>query len=166
MELTYSYNDQLLILRIEKEDDGWRVHLPSGAERLVGVDRLADDVLQIAVGDRVIRVPVARTPKGVEVSFGGQSYFFTHAERGSKPPRRAHSTGEMLAPMPGVVAAILVEAGQSVTAHQPLAVVEAMKVMATVEAPFAGRVKAVHAKTGDQVVQDQPLIDIELETKA
>ncbi len=54
---------------------------------------------------------------------------------------RKRSSGALIAPMSGIVVEVKVTVGQTVEAAQPLVVVEAMKVYATVEAPFAGHVK-------------------------
>lgn len=62
--------------------------------------------------------------------------------------------------MGGVVAEVKVTAGEAVEAYQPLAVVEAMKVLATIEAPFAGTVRAVHIGRGDRVEHGQILVEI------
>jgi biotin carboxyl carrier protein len=62
--------------------------------------------------------------------------------------------------MVGVVADVLVREGQAVDAYQPLVVVEAMKVMATVEAPFAGTVKAVHVRKNQRVVYGEPVVEL------
>ncbi len=56
--------------------------------------------------------------------------------------------------------------GDAVAAYQPLAIVEAMKVMATIESPFAGRIKHVYVKKGAQLKHGELIVDVEpLETK-
>jgi biotin carboxyl carrier protein len=62
--------------------------------------------------------------------------------------------------MVGVVADVSVAVGDRVAAYQPVAVVEAMKVLATLESPFAGVVAAVHAKKGDPIEHGAPLVEI------
>jgi biotin carboxyl carrier protein len=62
--------------------------------------------------------------------------------------------------MVGVVAGVSVAVGDRVAAYQPVAIVEAMKVLATLEAPFAGIVAAVHVKKGDAVEHGAPLVEI------
>jgi propionyl-CoA carboxylase alpha chain len=53
--------------------------------------------------------------------------------------------------MPGCVVRVLVEPGDTVTAGQPLLVLEAMKMEHTVQAPHAGTVVEVHVAAGTQV---------------
>lgn len=55
------------------------------------------------------------------------------------------------APIPGTIVDILVEVGTTVTAHQPLLVIEAMKMEHTIRAPHLGTVNAILYKKGDTV---------------
>ena len=64
-------------------------------------------------------------------------------------------------PMPGTVLAVHVAVGQQVTAGQPVAIVEAMKMEHTVTAPTEGAVIELTAKPGQQVRMDEPLAVIE-----
>jgi 3-methylcrotonyl-CoA carboxylase alpha subunit len=65
--------------------------------------------------------------------------------------------GGLVAPMPGKVVKVLVEAGQAVDAGSPLLVLEAMKMEHTVRAADAGTVQAIHVAVGDQVDADRLL---------
>jgi 3-methylcrotonyl-CoA carboxylase alpha subunit len=71
--------------------------------------------------------------------------------------------GELVAPLPGKIAAVLVEAGARVERGAPLLILEAMKMEHTIIAPARGLVAAVHCKAGDQVVEGADLIDFEVE---
>jgi propionyl-CoA carboxylase alpha chain len=61
------------------------------------------------------------------------------------------ATGSLLAPMPGSVVSIAVEAGQHVAAGSPVMVLEAMKMQHTVFAPHDGVVTDVPVTAGQQV---------------
>ena len=63
----------------------------------------------------------------------------------------AHSAGSLVAPMPGAVVRVLVEAGATVDAGQALVVLEAMKMEHTVAAPAAGTVGEIRVQAGQQV---------------
>jgi propionyl-CoA carboxylase alpha chain len=65
--------------------------------------------------------------------------------------------GGLVAPMPGKVVQVLVEAGQAVAAGATLLVLEAMKMEHTVRAPEDGVVSALHVAAGEQVDADQLL---------
>ena len=67
----------------------------------------------------------------------------------------------VLAPMPGTVIRVEVEAGDEVQARRPLIVLEAMKMEIPVHSPFPGTVKAVHVSTGDLVAGGALLVELE-----
>ncbi len=71
--------------------------------------------------------------------------------------------GLTLSPMPGLVRAVFVTAGQTVAAGDPLAVLEAMKMEHTLTAARDGIVAEVLAKAGDQVEAGAALIRLEEE---
>ena len=79
-------------------------------------------------------------------------------------PERLVPAGSLVAPMPGVIRRVLVEAGTTVTAGQPLLVLEAMKMEQTVAAPAAGLVAELRAKAGEQVSAGQVLAVLEAST--
>ena len=74
--------------------------------------------------------------------------------------------GLTLSPMPGLVKAVFVKAGQAVAAGDRLAVLEAMKMEHTLTAARDGIVAEVLAAAGDQVEAGAPLIRLEEEAEA
>ena len=75
--------------------------------------------------------------------------------------RDDRAIGDLVAPMPGVVIQVLVEAGDVVEEDQILAVLESMKMQMQIRAPFAGRVKRVNALAGAQVEKGMLLVQID-----
>ena len=69
--------------------------------------------------------------------------------------------GRLTAPMPGKVVRILVAPGDEVDAHQPLVVVEAMKMENELTAVCAGTVIDVAVSEGDSVESGRLLVVIE-----
>lgn len=67
----------------------------------------------------------------------------------------------LLAPMPGLVVAVPVVEGQSVTQGQTLVVLESMKMQNELKASQAGIVSAIRVKTGESVDQNQVLVVVE-----
>jgi acetyl/propionyl-CoA carboxylase alpha subunit len=65
------------------------------------------------------------------------------------------------APMPGTVLRLLVAAGDTVRARQPLVVLEAMKMETPVVSPYEARVRAVHVGEGDRVAGGALLVELE-----
>ncbi len=67
----------------------------------------------------------------------------------------------LLSPMPGLLVALNVGAGDKVEAGQPLAVVEAMKMENILRAGKTGVVKSVEATAGDSLAVDQVILELE-----
>jgi acetyl/propionyl-CoA carboxylase alpha subunit len=100
----------------------------------------------------------------VYVEVEGQSLEFGLA----RPPaieeavRHAHGVGTAVlnAPMPGRVLAVRQRPGARVAAHEPVIVIEAMKMEHAVSSPLAGTVTAVHVREGDQVQRGDLLAEV------
>jgi biotin carboxyl carrier protein len=161
MQVHYVYAEETFSLGIEPENGDYRVQLPDGSEHVFSARALCSQRLQITTGQRVYRVALSRTERGIEVSCAGRTFVFTPARSPRTKNRRASATGSLVAPMVGVVAEVLVTEGQAVDAYQPLCIVEAMKVMATVDAPFAGIVKKVLVEKGQRVAHGELLVQLE-----
>jgi 3-methylcrotonyl-CoA carboxylase alpha subunit len=83
------------------------------------------------------------------------------------PPRADHGVGgavgdgAIMSPMPGLVIAVAVEPGATVTKGQRLVVLEAMKMEMALVAPFDGTVADLKVRAGTQVAEGTLLIRIE-----
>ena len=76
-------------------------------------------------------------------------------------PDKMSPTGSLLAPMPGLVLRVLADVDATVTAGQPLVVLEAMKMEQTVTAPADGVLAELRVKAGEQVSTGQVLAVVE-----
>ena len=103
----------------------------------------------------------------VHLDVEGQSMEFTMA----RPPtvedavRHASAHGDggasvLTAPMPGRIIAIRVQQGGAVSAHEPLIVIEAMKMEHAVTAPRDGTVARLAVREGDQVQRGDVLGEV------
>ncbi|MBJ7348195.1 MAG: ATP-grasp domain-containing protein [Thermoleophilaceae bacterium] len=79
-------------------------------------------------------------------------------------PEDENAAGSLVSPMPGAVIRVLVEAGASVEAGDPLVVIEAMKMEHEIVAPATGTVTEVLVAQGDQVESGAELAVIDVET--
>ena len=158
MQIELTHNDQPVTLELTREAEALRVGMLGGREESIKYRSLQNGLFEIATGNRVFRAAVARFGDEVHVSYEGQLYIFEapDEERSVGPARK--TSGDHSAPMPGIVVDVPVQIGDRVTAYQPLAVVEAMKVMATVESHFAGIVHEVCAVKGQRVAQGEKLV--------
>ncbi len=114
------------------------VHTPEGAFSAVAVRQ----------GDAVL------------VSYKGNQYKVEKKQARARH-HGAASSGELRAPMPGLIVDVRVEKGQSVSKGDTVLVLEAMKTQQPFAAAFDGTVKELHVAKGDQVNDGQVLALIE-----
>jgi propionyl-CoA carboxylase alpha chain len=78
------------------------------------------------------------------------------------PEKRAADTSRfLLSPMPGLLKALPVKAGQDVKAGEELCVVEAMKMENILRAERDGKIAKLHAAAGDSLAVDQKIVEFE-----
>jgi geranyl-CoA carboxylase alpha subunit len=108
------------------------------------------------------RALVADDGHTLHLAQGGHAFAFTEVSPwpqrdASIDPRRAR------APVAGTVAQVLVQAGQTVAAGQPLVSVEAMKMEMWLNAAAAGTVRAVHAALKAPVESGAVLVELDIQ---
>ena len=109
--------------------------------------RFEDGVADLQLHDREVRVPV-------------EDERTREAHRATAGAKKASGQGVVKAVMPGVVKDVRVVAGTVVTLHQPLLVLEAMKMENEIRADRAGTVKTVHVVAGQAVEKGATLVTI------
>ncbi|MEK6676171.1 MAG: biotin/lipoyl-containing protein, partial [Planctomycetota bacterium] len=97
---------------------------------------------------------VARSKSKIDVWIRGRVYSFERVEMSARRAGGA-SAGptrtELTAPMPGTVLRVNVSAGDTFTAHQPLIILESMKMEMTLSVPHGGRITTLHCQVGQLV---------------
>jgi propionyl-CoA carboxylase alpha chain len=116
--------------------------------------QLSDGAVVIATSgsdksvERRVKVYVEGDRVDVESSLGHVS--LTRTPRFVDPADQV-ANGSLLAPMPGSVVRVHVEAGRTVAAGDPVLVLEAMKMQHTITAPHDGTVTDLPVEVGEQV---------------
>ncbi len=113
-----------------------------------------------------IRLRAAATPtdpfavevNGARLVASVQSDLERRARQGRATTSQA--TQQAVAPLPGRVVEVFVQAGDSVEKGQPLLVIEAMKMENEIASPAAGEVREVAVAPGDAVETDQILVSL------
>ena len=139
------------VCELELSDGDWRVHLVKAA-----TDEAAAIAPQAAAASQVPRftVPAASPAPAPDPNLSAIE--------------RPETAQFVTAPLYGVVhfspapgSPDFVSVGQAVRAGQPLCVIEAMKVLNTVEAERDGVVAEILAKSGAEVTAGQPLLRLD-----
>ncbi len=120
----------------------------------------------IRVHGRVYPYYILRDGGRVHVWMQGRTHVFEIVERTA---RRATDGGgaaaalqtALSAPMPGTILKINVSPGDRFEAHQPLIVMESMKMEMTLSAPHAGRIKDILCRPGQLVEMNAQLARFE-----
>ena len=156
--------------RLDINTDGSRLELTLESSRR-GVFLLLGDkrytISNIMVDDHKIRfdcdgspntATVATSANGLNVWIGADVFVLPtwQADYASE-----HTSGTLAAPMPGVVTALIAEAGAKVSKGETLLVMEAMKMEHAIEAPSDGVLIMHHFKAGDQVQQGALLVEFD-----
>ncbi|WP_165224852.1 acetyl/propionyl/methylcrotonyl-CoA carboxylase subunit alpha [Affinirhizobium pseudoryzae] len=98
---------------------------------------------------------------GIHVFAPGATVSFQRHDPLNRDASAGLGSDVTLAPMPGLVRALFVAAGEDVEAGQPLCVLEAMKMEHTLKAARAGRVAEVFVQEGVQIAAGDPLVQLE-----
>lgn len=126
----------------------------SGAE----ITRLPDRLL-VKSKDGQHTAGVVRKGDDVLISYRGQSYSISRVKAG-KGGANAAESGDLRAPMPGMIVEVLVAAGDSVAKGQKLMILEAMKMQQPITAPFDGTVDRLGPAKGTQVSDGEFLVHV------
>jgi 3-methylcrotonyl-CoA carboxylase alpha subunit len=144
--------------------DGWRLNGPGACFSKASGTLAADGRLAAEFdGHRLGGIFVRSGPELMVIPATGAGHRFAvvnpiaEAARGGAPP------GRLTAPMPGRIAALLVEPGTRVEANQPVLVLEAMKMEHLLTAPRSGVVKEFKFKLGSRVAEGVELVTFEME---
>jgi len=119
----------------------------------------------LRIGNRSRPFFVNRKNGQVEVWIDGATYRFELL--GAKSRKASAAAGmvshEITAPMPGTVLRIHLKQGEAFTAHQPLIIMESMKMEMTLSAPHGGRVSQVLCVAGELAPMGKVLMKLEPE---
>ena len=162
----------------------WQVHV-GGADHDVSistdgitVDGEPQDIeLEYTPGDRIVdatlndaplAVRILRTRAGFKLTTRGSSHI-ARVLPAHVAPLSAHMIEKippdlsrfLLSPMPGLLTALHVAAGDKVEAGQPLAVIEAMKMENILRAGKTGTVKSISAAQGESLSVDQVILELD-----
>jgi biotin carboxyl carrier protein len=155
IQLTGSAGKETRVVELRREGTTWRALIDGNPLEADAVE-VAPHTFSILLGGKSYELRVTPMPDG---SLKIQS---AHAEltaqvldprewRGRHGALEVQGRQQVVAPMPGKIVRILVQAGEAVEAGQGLVVVEAMKMQNEIRSPKSGKVEKIAAKEGDTV---------------
>jgi propionyl-CoA carboxylase alpha chain len=151
---------------VEDIDGGIAVVMDGEAWPVVSSWKPGQPVWTGLVGGEPIAVQVRPILNGMVLSHAGASaevrvYTRREADLAALMPEKAEAdTGKkLLCPMPGLVKAINVRAGQEIKAGEPLCIVEAMKMENVLRAERDATIAKIHAKEGDSLAVDAVIME-------
>ena len=127
-----------------------------------------DRLIEAEIGDQSLAVQIAPIRAGFRLTARGANHD-VRVLPAHMAPHAAHMLEKvppdlskyLLCPMPGLLVALHVGAGDKVEAGQPLAVVEAMKMENILRAEKAGVVKSIEAQPGASLAVDAVILELE-----
>jgi len=139
---------------------------PEKPDKEIDAVEIAPNIYSILMNGRAFEAVVAPTAEGVLVRCGVYEFHAfvsdPRAWRGSRGELfGAEGKQRVMAPMPGKIVRILVNAGETVEVNQGLLVVEAMKMQNEIRAPKAGKVERIFVREGQAVAAGEDLVTID-----
>jgi geranyl-CoA carboxylase alpha subunit len=120
-------------------------------------------IITLRIGGKVYTFYWASEGQKRWVAFEGCTYYLERQTgRATKQRGDPQSEGNLRAPMPAQVRAILVAAGDLVEKGETLLHLEAMKMEIRLAAPYAGRVEKLLVISGETVERDQLLVELQI----
>ena len=148
---------QTQMLRASPNGAAWSIAL-DGTPRLAAL-RVDGEKTLLRCGELTSPVSVWVEPGHATVVLHGTTYVFDLIDPLAPPRTESVGAGRVMAPIPGRVASVLVQPGDTVTRGQVLVVVEAMKMELALKAPDDAIVAAVNCAVGDMVEEGRDLVD-------
>jgi biotin carboxyl carrier protein len=154
------------VVELERDAEGWRVML-DGQSVVADAVEIAPNTISILLDGQSYEIRVTPLPGGTLKLQAGTQEFTAEVIDPRAWKGRRHGSVEaegrqpVLAPMPGKVVRLLVEAGDQVEAGQGLLVVEAMKMQNEIRSPKSGIVERILPKEGQPVNAGEVLAWVE-----
>jgi len=164
MEHLYRCGTRRLAVTVRRTAPGCFAVTVDGQERTVEAAPLDPSTLQLVLDGTVYTLPIARVGDAYHVAIDGQVYVLVPDAASAGGNHAALlAPPQIVAPMPGKVLQVLVQAGQSVAAGDGLLILEAMKMEHRMVAEAPATVRSVHVVDGQMVDAGVVLVELEYE---
>jgi biotin carboxyl carrier protein len=149
-------DNQTRIVELTRDAERWHVSLDGEPVEVDAVE-IAPNILSILLNGKSHEVRITPTPSGALTLQTAHREFTAEvldprAWRGRRHGAlEAEGRQQILAPMPGKIVGVLVQAGEKVEVGQGLIVVEAMKMQNEIRSPKSGTVERLLVQEGQPV---------------
>ena len=156
MKFEVSIDNRTRTVEITRDAGRWRISLDDEQVDADAIE-IAPNIFSILLNGQSHEVRIAPTPAGALTLQTAHREFTAEvldprAWRGRRHGAlEAEGRQQILAPMPGKIVRVLVQAGEKVEAGQGLLVVEAMKMQNEIRSPKNGTVERLLVKEGQPV---------------
>ena len=155
--LFFSYEETNEIeIKVTENDEHFIFHLDDDLD--VIAESLANDAIRLQINGSWERFIVLRHETSLLISWKNRWYALTEINPFEPDLSTMSANSNIIAPMPGKLLKILVNNADTVSEGQPLAIIEAMKMEHTLNAPFDGEIDQVFYSEDDFVEADATLI--------
>ena len=158
--LAYRCGDDEIRIDAIADGSGYTMTLDGTATRLSG-RTLAGAQLRVDLDGRRLSVSVVAAKERRHVFLDGRAWLIAAVDPLFQGDAGGGHAGQLVAPMPGKVIALLVPPGAEVEKGTPLLILEAMKMEHTIAAPSRGTLNAFLFAVGDQVGDGAELVEFE-----
>ncbi len=154
-------NDRSYEIEIDQEGKV----LVNGEERDVDFLNLGGDLFSVITEHRSLEAVINDDEGAVAVMMSGRQFeaqvlderaMLMMQRRGTQ----ATGSGEVKAPMPGLIVAVTAERDANVAKGDTVVVLESMKMQNELKAPIDGAVRAIHVEAGQAVDKNELLVEI------
>jgi 3-methylcrotonyl-CoA carboxylase alpha subunit len=156
--LSLTDRGQTVAVGIDTSPGGFTVHAEGESTCLSGLQRHGDRITGL-LGTARLDVTAVLVRETLHLFMAQARWQIGYAPQLSHAGDAGAPEGQLSAPMPGKVIALLVEAGARVRKGQPMLVMEAMKMEHTIAAPADGTVQRLPFAIGDQVAEGALLVE-------
>jgi biotin carboxyl carrier protein len=156
VQLTGPCGKKLRTVELERDADRWKISLDGLPVNSDAVE-IDSHTLSLLIDGRSYEVHIVDSPDGVlKLQTDLREFTAEVTDPRAWQGRRhgvleAEGRQQVVAPMPGKVVRLLVQAGDKVETGQGLLVVEAMKMQNEIRSPKGGVVERLHVKEGQPV---------------
>lgn len=160
--LTFREDETSYQVQIGYQKAGWTLALMhAGVVLEASTLRLLsaiDHDMVVQYGEQTLRGTVIRHGEHFHVFYQGQHVDLHYLDVLAHAGEQESEGGNLTAPMPGKIVALLTEAGKTVKKGDALVIMEAMKMEHTISAPHDGTVEELLYAIGDQVSEGAHLL--------